>query len=555
MSSVLVWLATVEIIGLTAFPLAFFLFPKLQDRGFGLSKALGILLIGYAAWILSVTHLVPSIPTTLGIFVVVMAAASAILIYKRGEEMLDFIKRRWRLIAVTELIFLVVFIAWTLFRAYDPAIDHTEQPMDFAFLNASINSTFGQPEDPWLRGESVSYYYFGYWMMGAVSQISGVASNVSYNLSLALIPALASAGIFSLVFTLVRSDGAGMGLGIVAGVASGFVLGIVSNLAGVLEFMRANAIGAQGFYDWIAIEGLDGPAETPTESWYPEEFWWWFRVTRIINTFEDGRGLDYTIQEFPFFSFMLGDLHPHVSAIPFAILFTGFVLSFFMSDMLDFRRMRIRDFISVIAMGVSLGGLAFTSMWDLPTYAMLLVGVAAIKAYPSQDSSGFGYVRRAALAIAQVPLAVILLAVILYLPYYLSFTSSVQGIGASITPTRYVHLLVVWGVPMALVAPFIIGSFWQTVVGPDWRRMTVISVSLALIPFLVWLVLRLQAVGHATSPTDRLIHIIPFALLIGMSAWSAIYEAKTRGPSGRAFALALATLALAAHHGTGASLC
>ena len=499
MSSVLVWLATVEIIGLTAFPLAFFLFPKLQDRGYGLSKALGILLIGYAAWILSVTHLVPSIPTTLGIFVVVMAAASAILIYKRGEDMLDFLKRRWRLIAVSELIFLAFFIGWTLFRAYDPAIDHTEQPMDFAFLNASILSTFGQPEDPWLRGETVSYYYFGYWMMGAVSEISGVASNVSYNLSLALIPALASAGIFSLVFTLVRSDGAGMRLGIVAGVASGFVLGIVSNLAGVLEFMRANAIGAQGFYDWIAIEGLDGPAETPTESWYPEEFWWWFRVTRIINTFVDGRGIDYTIQEFPFFSFMLGDLHPHVSAIPFAILFTGFVLSFFMSDMLDFRRMRIRDFISVIAMGVSLGGLAFTNMWDLPTYAMLLVGVAAIKAYPSQDSSGFGYVRRAALAIAQVPLAVILLAVILYLPYYLSFTSSVQGIGASITPTRYVHLLVVWGVPMALVAPFIIGSFWQTVVGPDWRRMTAISASIALIPFLVWLVLRLQAVGHATT--------------------------------------------------------
>ena len=189
-------------------------------------------------------------------------------------------------------------------------------------------------------------------------------------------------------------------------------------------------------------------------------------------------------------------------------------------------------------------------MWDLPTYSMLLVGVAAIKAYPSQDSSGFGYVRRAALAIAQVPLAVILLAVVLYLPYYLSFTSSVQGIGASVTPTRYVHLLVVWGVPMALVAPFIIGSFWQTVVGPDWRRMTLISASLALIPFVVWLVVRLEAVGHATNPADRLIHIIPFMLLIGMSAWSAIYEAKTRGPSGRSFALALATLGAASHHGS-----
>ncbi len=544
MSSVLVWLATVEIIGLTAFPLAYFLFPKLQDRGYGFSKALGILVIGYAAWILSVTHVVPSVPISLGVFLVVMAAGSAFLIYKRGEEMLDFIKGRWRLIAAGELIFLALFIGWTLFRAYDPAIDHTEQPMDFAFLNASIRSTFGQPEDPWLRGEIVSYYYFGYWLMGVVSELSGVVSSVSYNLSIALIPALASAGIFSLVVTLTRSDGAGMRLGVVAGAASGFALGIVSNLAGALEFMRANAVGSQGFYDWIGIEGLDGPAESPTESWYPDEFWWWFRVTRVINTFVDGRGIDYTIQEFPFFSFMLGDLHPHVSAIPFAILFAGFALNFFMSDMIDFRRMRPRDFITVAAMGVSLGGLAFTNMWDLPTYAMLLVGVAAIKAYPSEDSSGVGYVKRAALAIVQVPLVVILLAVALYLPYYLSFSSSVQGIGAVVTPTRYAHMLVVWGAPLALAAPFIVGSFWQTVVGPDWRRMSVISASLAFIPFVVWLVIRLQAFGHATSPVERLIHVMPFALLIGMGAWSAIYECKTRGASGRAFALALATLAL-----------
>ena len=192
-----------------------------------------------------------------------MAAASVLIIYKRGEDMLDFLKRRWRLIAVSELIFLAFFIGWTLFRAYDPAIDHTEQPMDFAFLNASIRSTFGQPEDPWLRGETVSYYYFGHWMMGALSEISGVASNVSYNLSLALIPALAAVGMFSVVVTLVRSDGAGMRLGMVVGVASGFVLGIVSNLAGVLEFMRANAIGSQGFYDWIGIEGLDGRRSSP----------------------------------------------------------------------------------------------------------------------------------------------------------------------------------------------------------------------------------------------------------------------------------------------------
>src|SRR5690606_23828565 len=56
------------------------------------------------------------------------------------------------------------------------------------------------------------------------------------------------------------------------------------------------------------------------ENWRPDQFWWWFRASRIINTFsESGASLDYTIEEFPYFSMMLGDLHPHVISIPFII--------------------------------------------------------------------------------------------------------------------------------------------------------------------------------------------------------------------------------------------
>ena len=38
-------------------------------------------------------------------------------------------------------------------------------------------------------------------MMGAISQISAVSSNIAYNLSMALIPAMGATGIFGLVFT------------------------------------------------------------------------------------------------------------------------------------------------------------------------------------------------------------------------------------------------------------------------------------------------------------------------------------------------------------------
>ena len=549
MSDILLWLITVEIIGLAAFAPAYFLLPKLADRGWGLSKPLGILVVGYAAWILSVLRVVPSVRLTLLAIALALVAVAAALFYVRRDEIIAFVRREWRLIVAAELVFLVFFTLWTLFRAYDPAINHTEQPMDFAFLNASIQSTLGQPEDPWMRGETISYYYFGYWMMGAVSEISGVASNISYNLSLALIPALAAMGIFSVVSSLVRSEGAGLRLSVVCGVAGGLALGVLSNLEGVLEFMRANAIGSQGLYDWVGVDKVDGPADTPSGNWYPDEFWWWFRATRVINTFVDGQGIDYTIHEFPFFSFILGDLHPHMSVIPFALLFTGLALNFFRTNLPNILKPDYVVYAGLGVMALSLGGLAFTNMWDLPTYAALLVGIAALKAYAEfsrqtetgAGSESLGYRMTDGIATA---LMVVALAILLYLPYYLGFSASVSGIGAVVTPTRYAHMFIVWGVPLALVAPFVVASFWQTVVGPDWRGMTLVSLLIALGPFVVWMILRLQSADPIGSPEQRLVHILPLALLIGMSVWSAIHEVKSRGPTGRAFALVLATLGL-----------
>ena len=550
MLNVLLWLVTVEIIGLAVFPLAYFLLPRLSDRGYGLSKPLGILLIGYAAWILSVLHLVPSVRITLVGLVLLVAASSGALAYLHREELTAFVKRRWRLIAVTEIVFLLFFLGWVLFRSYDPAINHTEQPMDFAFLNASLESAFGQPEDPWLRGEPISYYYFSYWMMGVVSELSGVASNFSFNLSLALVPAMAAAAVLCLVASMVRYDRGSLDTAVISGIGAGLLLVVVSNLEGVLEFMYANSIGSQGFYDWVGIQGLDGPIDTPTDSWNPNEFWWWFRATRVINTFVGGNEIDYTIHEFPFFSFMLGDLHPHVSAIPFALLAAGFALNFFRSDMIDLRRIGPWGFATIAAMAVSLGGLAFTNMWDLPTYAALLVGVAALKAYPGRwseggdgESSG-SVVARVGLAVVQVPLIVVALSFVLYLPYYLGFTSSVQGIGAVATPSRYFHLFLVWGTLLVFVVPFIVACFWQTIVGPDWRRMTAISLAVAFLPFLLWILVRLQSPTPTVGSLSQFIHILPLALLIGMAAWSAIHETKLRGPTGRGFALALGALGL-----------
>ena len=52
MTDVVLWILAVEAVGLAAFPICFFLFPSLSDRGFGISKPLGIIAVAGALTVL-----------------------------------------------------------------------------------------------------------------------------------------------------------------------------------------------------------------------------------------------------------------------------------------------------------------------------------------------------------------------------------------------------------------------------------------------------------------------------------------------------------------------
>ena len=73
--------------------------------------------------------------------------------------------------------------------------------MDFAFLNANIIADSFPPQDPWLSGNSISYYYFGYLISGNLSKLTGVPPSISYNLALSLLFALTAIGAFGLYQT------------------------------------------------------------------------------------------------------------------------------------------------------------------------------------------------------------------------------------------------------------------------------------------------------------------------------------------------------------------
>ena len=553
MIDAILWVLAVEAVGLIAFPICFFLLPSLSDRGFGICKPLGIVAVAYISWILSAAQLVPSTQITLALILAALAALSVAYAWRQRAALLAFVKKeRWSLLTA-EALFLLVFAAWALYRAYDPAIAATEQPMDFGFLNASVHTYLGEPEDPWLRGESISYYYFGYWMMGSLAKLTGVHTAIAYNLSLALIPALAAMGIFSLVAGMVRSNSKGLRYALTAGFAAAALLVLAANLEGLLEFMRANGLGSAGFWQWLGVDGLDEPLPALAESWRPQEHLWWWRATRTIGFFDGDTTLDYTIHEFPFFSFILGDLHPHVMSIPFVVAFLTMLWAYLRSPHQAWPLSRAafagdgraslaslgRSAAAPAAMGLVLGALAFNNMWDLPVFAALLVGVAGVRAYSARPDDAVGLIER----VASAALPVIALALVLIAPYLVSFGSQVSGIGAvGVYTTRPPHLLIVWGLFLLAVAPAIVSVFWRTTVDRDWRLISVVSLSAGFLPFVAWVVL---SFGGDASPVARLIWVLPLALLISAAVFAALWLSKQSDPQhGLVFALMLAALGL-----------
>ena len=138
MTHAILWLLTVEALGLLALPFAYALFPALKDRGFGFAKPMGMLMLAYPVWLLGSAQVPLGPRATAALVFVVLALAAVALARRLWPKIVSFVRREWRLLLATEVVFLAVFALWALMRAGMPAVGHTEQPMDFAFLNASM---------------------------------------------------------------------------------------------------------------------------------------------------------------------------------------------------------------------------------------------------------------------------------------------------------------------------------------------------------------------------------------------------------------------------------
>jgi YYY domain-containing protein len=377
---VLIWLVMVWGIGILAFPFTYVVFRSFADRGYSFAKALGVLFAAWFGWTLSSYHILPfgRLPIFFGL--VVMVAYGLLIWNQHWQEMLAYVRTNLKLLLIEELVFFVFFAIDLAIRYRNPDLWHPwlggEKPMDFAFLNAIVKTTYFPPYNPWFGGNYINYYYFGQLISATLVRLSGITPEVAYNLLIPLFFALTASSAYGVVFNLVLSgrqrlvskaqlsaeetSSSNILLPSITGIFAIILVLIIGNLGevklafkGLTELGGGSGIAAviTGLNKWL-FAGQPIPIRIGD--------WYWV-ATRVIPD---------TINEFPFFTFVYGDLHAHLIAIPYALAALGLAAHIVLS-----RSKLLWSDLGLIAL--VLGALRAINTWDYPTY-LGVIGAAMI---------------------------------------------------------------------------------------------------------------------------------------------------------------------------------
>ena len=401
---VLAWLVVVEGIALLALPLTFFVFRPLPDRGYLFSKVLGLLGVAFAVWLLASLRWMAFSRASISLALLLLAITSLLVLARHRRDLWEFVRARWSILLISEAVFLLAFFAFLMVRMANPDLWHPfrggEKPMDLAYLNAVLRSSFMPPYDPWFGGGYINYYYWGQFIVATLIRATGIGPGIAYNLAAPTFFALTVAGAYTIVYNLaegtrraltahrlpfgapsgghVRCEGpetSGYGPAeyrtddnesrsgggrvvwspVVAGVGGALFVSVLGNLDGAVQV-------GQGIWRTVA-QGLPFG-----------EFDFW-RSTRMMPPDPPG----HEITEFPFFTFLFADLHAHLMALPFTLLVVGLAVAVLTGVSRrggSGRSRAVEETIRLAVLGLAVGSLRLLNTWDFPTY--LVLSLAAV---------------------------------------------------------------------------------------------------------------------------------------------------------------------------------
>lgn len=445
------WGLALILIGIISFPTTNYLFCKFSDCGWGFSKTLGSLLLCYTIFVFSTLRIIPFSAFGIYIILFLFTLLNFYSLLKNKSVFFESVREKKKTIIFQEILFSVGFLFWSYVRAHQPDIEGLEKFMDYGFINSILRTKFLPPADMWFAGKPINYYWFGHFYTAVLTKLTSIPSAVTYNLMLATIMGLVLTGTFSLVTSLAKN----------------------------IKLNASKLIYLSGLISALALT-FGGNFHTPfyvlKEGW---EKYWYPDATRFIGYNPDTN--DKTIHEFPSYSFIVSDLHPHLLNLPFVLMFIALLFSYFIlendektklspripnarrdlnlnlfrPEIFEKLRLRISNLeFRILSLGFLLGIFLMTNTWDFGNYLLLsAVSIFVFKIISKKFT--LDSLSQAVLT----GISMVITAGVTAFPFLINFDSIAQGIGLVRARTPLWQLAILWGFPAILTFSFFLTIF------------------------------------------------------------------------------------------------
>lgn len=418
----LFWWLAILLLGWCVYPLLFFALPTLAERGYIFSKLLGMLLFAYLGWLLASLHLLPFEQLSLAFVAIALALVGIATGFAQRNSLFAFIQQKRLLLLLAEIMFTLAFLFFVGIRALNPDLWNVyiggEKPMEFAFLNAILRSPYMPPLDPWFSGGYINYYYYGYVIFAALIKLTGIIPTTAFNLTLPTLFALTFSGATIIVYSFTRR--------IPFALLGGYFTAMIGNFNGFMQFKGQ-------------LLALLAHLPVPT-----------------FNYWQSSRVIPFTINEFPFWSFLFADLHPHVMDMPIAICMLGLLAALILSPKnadtsvpTVYQRRAL-----YLVLAFVFGTIACVNPWDMPVYAILLLTIMLVQMLQTPQKWNVALLISLAMRVVTA-LCIMVFGYLCYLPFYSSYQELyVNGIGRVTSGTNLGDFLTISSLWLFLAVSF-----------------------------------------------------------------------------------------------------
>ncbi len=509
-AAVLAWYGAGLGLTLALWPLLARALGLLPDAGYAAARVLAPALAVLPAWWLASVGLArfdtPSIVGGAGALALVSAAA-----WSRNRTPWSALRPRLGSALIVEAVFLGAWAGFLALRAANPDLWHPvfggEKPMDYAHLNAIIRTPAFPPHDPWYAGGHLNYYYYGHVPTAALSKALGVPPGTAYNLALAGYAAAMVAGVFAVghgVWALLRKPGR-RAVGV--GLAAALLVVVAGNLQSAVQLVEIAANhAADPASGWSVLAQIPatigGDLAADYDLWAP---------TRVIPD---------TVNEFPWFTFTYGDLHPHLMnlAATAAALLGALALVALGERRRSGGPAPWSSWAAVLAFQALVLGLhRVANPWDFPTYLVVTLATLAYGLWRSGGLPG-----RTVIALtAGAGVGLIAASQLLFQPFHQHYVEFYGGVIPTPQTTSAFQWLLIFGMPTAIgltlaarmVAPALAGALR----GGD----RVLRTGAAAVPALLAVAALAAALIWGAEPWSARLWLAGLVGTVGLAAWRA----------------------------------